>query len=870
MRIYDSTYQNYSVELVGGKGLNLFRLRNLNIRVPDFAVIDPNVLKDLIPEELKEQNDTASIKKFIDELDLSDQIDLRLKEIFPAGGTFAVRSSAVQEDGEAHSFAGQFETHLYVDFQDIPKFIKEIWKSNFSERVDTYLKVNKLERQYGIAVVIQEMIDPDVSGVAFGINPNTNKADSKVICSVFGVGEGLVSGALNADTYTIDGTTIDKNIIVKDKAARRSESGYISLQDVPAEKQSNSSLDDRHIHEIIGILDRLEEELSGPQDIEFAVKGNQLYLLQTRPVTTVSMKVEPQQKEENRIVWDNSNIIESYPGVTTPLTFSYILDAYRDVYILLAELMGASKKMIQENKGVFENMLGLINGRVYYNLFSWYRVLALFPGYQLNARFMENMMGVKERFDLPKSQRKSSKIAAFYRTMVMVSRIIYNRIRIKKLTREFYADVDEMLEEFKSWDLDDLTAFELKEKWEHIDRTLTPKWKAPMVNDSFAMIYFGQLQKLIEKYQISDNPNLQNDLLCGSKDIISVEPIHRSISLATQIGADSKTKELFVSNEPSDIWNKIDTVQAEIKSGIDEFINRFGDRCVGELKLETISYKQDPTLFIATLKSFVEQGVTEKSTSSDIDQQLRMAAEKEVQTALRGSPFKRGKFKRALAKTRYFVSNRENLRYERTRTFGMSREVFSALGRRFHENGVLENERDIFYLSKQEIFQYIEGTSISANLKILIKARKEEYQLYEQMAPPAERFTTYGSVYYQNDFYDTSMEEEIDGDLSGLGCCPGIIKARVRVVHHPSEIKSLDGDILVTSSTDPGWVTLFPTASAIIVERGSLLSHSAIVSREMGIPCIVGVTGLLRTLKSGDLIEMNGSTGQIKIINEEE
>jgi pyruvate,water dikinase len=121
-------------------------------------------------------------------------------------------------------------------------------------------------------------------------------------------------------------------------------------------------------------------------------------------------------------------------------------------------------------------------------------------------------------------------------------------------------------------------------------------------------------------------------------------------------------------------------------------------------------------------------------------------------------------------------------------------------------------------------------------------------------------------VYNANDFYSMGTVESIEGDLKGVGCCPGKVKATVRVVIDPGSITSLDGDILVTTSTDPGWVTLFPSASGIIVERGSLLSHSAIVSREMGKPCIVSVTGLLKTLQTGDLVEMDGSTGTITII----
>ena len=109
-----------------------------------------------------------------------------------------------------------------------------------------------------------------------------------------------------------------------------------------------------------------------------------------------------------------------------------------------------------------------------------------------------------------------------------------------------------------------------------------------------------------------------------------------------------------------------------------------------------------------------------------------------------------------------------------------------------------------------------------------------------------------------------------NGDLKGIGCCPGVVKARVQVVHHPSEVADLNGDILVTASTDPGWVTLFPNAGGILVERGSLLSHSAIVSRELGKPCIVGISNLLNQLKTGDWVEMDGSTGNVQIISTNE
>ena len=857
------------LEEIGGKALNLLKLKEMGMNVPPFVVVSQDVMLDTFPSS--EKVDISITKEFILSADISKGIyELINKNIASAENKlFAVRSSGIQEDGKVFSFAGQFDSYLYVSYSDIPSFVKEVWLSNYSDRVLAYTETNNLRKQKGIAVIIQEMIDADVSGVGFGINPNTGEEGSRVISSVYGVGEGLVSGALNADTFLFFQGQITSDIVRKEREAKRLSSGKIELKRVETPLQLRPSLSKVEIEQLSKILGKLEKELGSPQDIEFAIKNHEIFLLQTRPITAVFNQNSYKSSGKNRIIWDNSNIIESYPGVTTPLTFSYVLNAYRQVYAQLALIFGVSKKKIDKNKSTFNSMLGLVNGRVYYNLFSWYRMLGLFPGYKLNARFMENMMGVKERFDLPK-ENDSYKVSAVFRTIWMAIRIIVHAITIKKQTRRYLSDVENSISEYKKLDLAKMTAFELKEEWIEIEAYLTSKWKAPILTDSFALFYFGKLQGKIKKYKMSKNLNLQNDLLCGSQDIISVEPIHRTIALASQVSENDELKNLFNSNQASDIWLTLLEGEYPITlKNILSFIEDFGDRCVGELKLETISYKQEPSLYIDIIKSFVAQGITSKKISSNIDQDLRNNGEKEVNKALRYRPIRKWKFYKTLNKTRFLVSNRENLRYERTRVFGLTREMFSQIGREFEKAGALDSYRDIFYLTMQEMFGFIDGSSVDTDLKALTEMRKAQYKEYESMDLPAERFTTYDAVNFGNNFFDTSVEEDLNFDLKGTGCCPGIVRAKVRLVKHPSEIASMDGDILVTSSTDPGWVTLFPTASAIIVERGSLLSHSAIVSREMGIPCIVGVTGLLKTLKTGDLIEMDGSTGIIKIIEDE-
>jgi phosphohistidine swiveling domain-containing protein len=861
-----------SIHEVGGKAFNLIKLKKLGFPIPEFVVLKQSELFKHIREHQFTEESASNLQKTIETIHITDEVFEFINQSFDDARKkkYAVRSSAVNEDGGEFSFAGQYESFLYVKFEDLPKFVKKVWSSNFSERVISYHKSNNIERQKGIAVIIQEMIDPDVSGVAFGINPNTGEAGSKVINSVYGVGEGIVSGALNADSFIISATKTESIIVEKDQLAQMDASGKVKLVDVPEELKNQASLTEKNILELSKLLDTLNPIMGGAQDIEFAFKNEKLYLLQSRPITAVYSDIKQNENRSNRIIWDNSNIVESYPGVTTPLTFSYILNAYSQVYEQLADIFGVSKKKIRANKYTFEHMIGLINGRVYYNLFSWYRMLTLFPGYKLNARFMENMMGVKERFDLPKED-SSSKFGALLRTLWMVVKILKHMFTIKSQTKRYLKDVKRTISEFKELDLEEMSAYDTMIRWKEIEAYLTSRWKAPILTDSFALYNFGKLQQMIERGKFSDNPNLHNDLLCGSKDIISVEPIHRTFDLATIASENEALRELICNTSSSEILKRFRKGEyQEFYAKFKAYIEDFGDRCVGELKLETISFKEDPSLYIDFVKSLVTQGVTRKSASSNVDIDIRAKAEEEVRKTFRFRPIKRMMFNRRLKNTRFLVSNRENLRYERTRVFGLTREMFSHIGKEFEKAGVIDNYRDIYYLTMQEMFGAIEGSIVDTDLKALTSMRKKEYQKYEEMEAPSERFTTHVAVHLNNDFFDTSLQQEFDGELKGIGCCPGIVRARVQVVKHPKDVSGLNGDILVTSSTDPGWVTLFPTASAIIVERGSLLSHSAIVSREMGIPCIVGVTGLLKTLKTGDWIEMNGSSGQIKILENEE
>jgi pyruvate,water dikinase len=217
-----------------------------------------------------------------------------------------------------------------------------------------------------------------------------------------------------------------------------------------------------------------------------------------------------------------------------------------------------------------------------------------------------------------------------------------------------------------------------------------------------------------------------------------------------------------------------------------------------------------------------------------------------------------------LRNARARVRDRENLRFERTRLFGRVRRIVLELGRKFYALNLLDEPRDIFYLEVEECLGHVAGVGSTTDLRGLVALRQAEFERYRSMPAPADRFETHGPVHEGNNFQGKAEATQAlpEGDrLKGLGCCPGVVRGRARVITDPRNATLTHGDILVAERTDPGWIMLFPSAAGLLVERGSLLSHSAIVSREMGIPSIVALSGVTRWLHDGDLVELDGSTG---------
>ncbi len=847
---------------IGGKARSLFQMVALGIPTAPFVVVPDTWFEATFGGQLLDNQGAPQFGG----MQLPGELLAEIRASFDSTTHyFAVRSSYRDEDSDQFSFAGQFKTRLFVPAAELAPAILDVWASCASEHLLTYQREHGLRPIHYLSVIVQAMLEPDVSGVAFSLNPVTGHRKQQVVNAVYGVGEGLVSGDLPADQYVVTNGQVEAHIATKEHSYVFDEKAGKGLirKGVASTKQNEPCLTDAQVLEVGQRVEQLHQHFLKHQDVEFAFCGSKLYILQSRPVTTLRQLPDIYG---HYIVWDNSNIIESYPGLTSPLTFSYIIQLYEKAYRQFVELMGVPKKEIEAKAEHFANMLGLLNGRVYYNLRSWYQMISLLPGYSFNARFMEQMMGVKERFDLEKTDRRS-KLWDSLRIGNMVVSILRNLFTLEAQKRDFVRQFEEMEASIRTIDPASVSADQIMRIYKRQEILLLKIWKAPLVNDFFAMIYFGLLKKRMTDL-FGEGTNLHNDLLIGGNTIITTKPAELIATLVNKIYASTELINLFKNPDKYYILNQVNTAPylAEIKQDMAAYIDQFGDRMVGELKLETKTFKQHPQLFIDVLQSYILNDRKPHSFNFRTGHEVCLAAEQAIWGKLRGKPLAKMLLRHIIRRARQLVSGRENLRLYRTKAFGEARAAFCKLGEIFFGEGLLDAPDDIFWLTKDEIFHFIQGTSVNHDLKGLAALRRAQYADFQREATQSERIKTYGIVYQGNAFVQGKPIEEQPGALKGIGCCKGVVSGKVKIVQRPEDAFDMDGDILVTTTTDPGWVTIFPSISGILVERGSLLSHAAIVSREMGIPCIVGINGLTAKLKPGDFVEMDGEKGIVNII----
>lgn len=781
---------------LGNKIDNLKILTEAGIPVPQFEVIpfeEAVPSTDRIDEALenckgKSIAEKSRILKAAVRASVISKYEVKLD-----GEKFSVRSSSCVEDSEDNSFAGQFDTYLDVERKDVMKRIVDCICSLYNENVLSYMEHAGLDLSLlKMNVIVQKMVNSDISGIVFTANPQGILNESVIVAGK-GLGENVVSDRIDTTAY------------------------YYSLtDDIYYYDGCENLLSDETVHELIDTAKRICGILGKYLDIEYAIENGKLYILQARPITTVSDKAP--------VMFDNSNIVESYPGLSTPLTVSFVEMVYAGVFRDAARRILRNKKELEKRNSILEHTVGAVNGRLYYNLNSWYSVLKFLPFSKKLITVWQELVGVKYReYDEEKDRISLPVKASIY--FNTVSELIKTPKNMEKLNNRFIEIKDYVYARFR----EEMTAEEIMELFDRIQNKILSCWGVTLLNDTYAFAFTGLLKsRLSRKYK--NHEQMANAYISGISDIESMKPVREMVSIAR---------------------DRKNMSEEEYGRRTKGYIEVYGDRCLEELKLETQTFRTSRELFDSKIDEYEE----------NLDKVSAVFSEKESDAP----KIRRGDFVTAFLARQCTkgIRNREISRLNRSRIFGMVREAILRLGNIFAEEKCIAEPRDIFFLNLDEIRALVKNP---ADMKRIIEERKQKYEMYE-MLPAYSRIVFSGREFDKNHRSVNMTRVYSDRDeMQGIPCSNGIVEGEAYVVTDVRQAKDVRDKILITKMTDPGWVFLLAAAKGVVSEKGSLLSHTAIISRELGIPAVVGIDNLMNTVKSGDTVRLDGTTGVVKIL----
>lgn len=864
-------------DLAGAKARGLRELADAGFAVPPWRVIGADVLRrhltgaglaERIDAELRDLTaDRAeavaeSVASAILETPLAPDVlaDIAAAVDGVGEGPVAVRSSGLDEDGPRFSFAGQYDTFLNVAGPAaVAEHVRLCWAGAYSARALSYRLAHGLPPGgAGMAVIVQRMVPAEKSGVLFTANPMSGDRTERVVSAVFGLGEGLVGGAVDADTVVLDSAGRVVQVTVGEKRERYDpdEAGGCRVTETAAAAREELAVTDAELRALRELAERIEQVRGTPQDVEWAMADGTLWVLQSRPITTGLD--EPGELH----VWDNSNIIESFRGMTSPLTYSFARRVYQRVYEEYCRELKVPDAQLGQAQEWLSALLGYFHGRVYYNLLNWYRLVRLAPLYRLGRRSLELTLGVEESLDPELADTLypftfSSRAEEIRVTARSRLRFAGRFVLIERTAARFIADFYRTYAEFGSTDYDALTADQVYRRYQSLERTLVARWGRVAVLDAVIGLSFGTLQSLNRRW-LPNAPLWFTWAVAGPENSVeSAGPAHRIAELAATARADAELRRIVTESPPQRARaDLLAAGHAGFVSEVDDYVARYGDRSLDELKLEAPSLRDDPATFFPMLRAAMAS-VESMAARADVDAVLASL-----------TPAKRQVYERVRGKVRRALELRERIRFCRTRAFGTAKVMVRAIGRRFAELGLLDDPEDVFWLYLEEIGGCFDASTVDTDLRALVSARKAAAESDRLLTAPS-RFTTRGAVGTKAN--RAAWSRGVPGgttaptgaELTGVPAGPGRVEGRARVVDLPSEA---GGDILVTYRTDPGWVAWLPSASGLLVERGSPLTHVAIVARELGVPTVVQVPGLTNRLRNGMRLDVDGATGVIRVL----
>lgn len=837
---------------MGGKGANLYRLTKAGFPVPAWVCISSEVFPQVLPN--------PPLTHFSLPLNVQQQLAGWLKP----DQFYAVRSSALAEDGSLHSWAGQLKTWLYVMVADVPATIVACWQASADASVQDYLAATGLRQDaLKMAVIVQEMVNSQAAGVMFTANP-VGDLSELVIVAGYGLGEGIVADQVATDHYIYQRWQRQWQEQIGHKTEQiswdQAHGKGTCKTSVPLELQQQPVLTVEQRTCLLEWGERLRQLYGQEQDVEWAFTASgQVYLLQSRPITTLP--------QGGRLLFDNSNVVESYPGLTLPFTFSYIQAAYARLFYQAVRALGVSRQRLTENQAIFQHMLGHLKGRVYYNLTHWYAMFRLLPGTEGYISVWQEMMGIQATAPQAAVGR-SVRLALWWQWTRVGSRLFWFWLTLTPAMQRFHQRCTQVHQHFYQQPLAQVEHQELYRRYCALETALFPGWEITLFNDGFAFVFTALAKKMLKRLQPEQETTWFNALMCGDTELASAQPVRQLVALAEIVRADPELHHqlhLF-DREPEQLtlWlNHPDTHQTFAHT-LRQYLSTYGDRSWAELKLETLTLRESPIQLIQLLLRYAASDLTVAHMSQH-ETEIHQQAAQAVRQAFGWHKFGYWCFCWLLGQARRSIQYRESSRLERARIFGMVRTLARQAGRLLARDKVLQQPEDVFYLTMAEVWSYFHGGSANRHLQPLVAQRQQDWQAYAAISL-AERVLCQGIPDINLLPIKTQPQADLSQLLTGTPCAAGIVRGEVCPVRDPATAGDVQGKILVAEMTDPGWVFLMVAATGLIVEKGSMLSHTAIIGRELGIPTVVGVTDAMARLPVGTQVELNGLTGEIRIL----
>jgi len=786
-------------------------------------------------------------------------------------GAIAVRSSATLEDMPESSFAGQYETLFVSGPEAVAEAVLRCWASLFSDRAVRYREHGGIPHAgAAMAVILQRVVPAVCAGVAFTADPRDG-SDRILVESCFGMGESLVSGRVAPDSFVFerDGMRLigaaygDKPVCltVGDDGAVREE----RLDEAAA---AAPSADKALAKSVAQLAQRAEALFDGAVDVEWAFDGECVWLLQARPVTTLGpVRAEPNgtppvasvdtttpttSRDADVTIWSNVNTGEILPDVATPMTWSIIHEHADDIVGGMFRALGVRFDA--------QRIIGLVGGRIYFNLTMLRDSMRHLPG--LNPDIA--LGGMHDFVELPELDNsklpwpsqaltvaraavgmpgyvlmhtpgRAVRFAARSRAATLAS---FERIEAVRTPPEALAIVRSLIEEFSEFN-DSLSYM------------------------AVAMFGFGVLGGVCNKWLEDATGALANRLVAGSGDVASAEAGHEIWRLGVLAGGSKQVRSaVLVGSGWADVRARLEAAGAEgaaFLTAWDDFMSEHGHHRRGELEFSNPTWAETPDYILGIIRSYLAEdrgsdplaGYAERAQDAD-----RVMAECLERL---GNPFKRWMFRRAISWGRASARTRENVKSEAVRWLVAIRYSLLALGRLTAEAGALDRADDIFFLTYEELGPLAGGER--TDWHSLVATRRTERERLEKLSPPP----VVVGVWDEGSGPWTPAAQS--RTLKGITVSAGVVRGRARVfLTVDTDEPVLPGEILVAPFTDPGWTPYFVPAAGIVMDMGGLLSHGSIIAREYGIPAVVNVGPATRLIRTGDLIEVDGDLGEVRIL----